>query len=217
MLLPILAGMLLGGGCSVVGVMAEGTHHEKTIPPGYNLRKNRPERLLVFVDSSRYSSTPTTYKKLLSKAITANLTKKAKIKQKSIVTVEELPDFDEDNPVSARMSPVEIGKIAGAEIVLYTLIEEFDVYSAGHPDFFAGTLSTRSILFSVAEEEILWPESETGQRSKVNVNLETDGRDVTVSRLVKAMGHCIVRDYYPCRKDEYRITEEAAKFDEVVW
>ena len=148
---------LMSVGCkNTIGVLASPTNYEKKIPAEYNLRKEAKKRkILVVVDRAPASGPNKKVMPLLAGMIEEFLVKKAKINKKYILPYEEVDPLStvEGNMLAA--DPVKIGSDAGAELVLYVLIESYNIRVIDkRRGYFGAAIVTRSMLFDVASGAI---------------------------------------------------------------
>ena len=168
--------------------------------------------MLVIVENSAAAGADFDLQSGLSETINIFLTKKARISSKFVVPLSELALLAEQEDDFSRLSPVEIGRKLDSGVVLYVQITNYNLYDADRRGYYSGSLVTRSILLDVSSGEVLWPESSTGRVVIAGFELETTGRAAAVERLVRTTAHCIVRNFYNCRKDRYKTNDEQTHY-----
>ena len=190
--------------------------HEKKVTAEYKIA-DRDENILVFVDRSAGAKNNPALSSETSLAIGSWLVNKAGVDMDLLIphgTVDVLRLQRDD---FARLSPVEIGKLLDAGLVLYVLIEDYNLYAEAEGRYYNGSMVTRSILFDVAADEAVWPKSTTGEVVKVKVDLETKGAQALNARMINVTSHCIVRKFYDCKFTKFRTADEMSELDPEKW
>ncbi len=218
LLIAVLFVSLTSFGCkNIIGVLASPTSYEKRIPAEYNLHKEAKKRkILVVVDRAPASGPNKKVMPLLAAMVENFLIKKAKINKKYILPYEEVDPLRNIEGDVLVADPVKIGSDAGADLVLYILIESYNIRVIDKRGYFTATMVTRSMLFDVASGGILWTADGDGKRVTVKVNLETQGRARTIERLNMTMSHCITRCLYNCSKRLFKTADEIRLHDELI-
>ncbi len=199
-LLAIIA-TVWSGGCNLLSPTA----HEKKVPAEYDLYRTE-SRILVFVDQARSSGVGFQVRSALDAAVSTYLTNKVRIDKSNIIaTVGYAPSLVQ---AYAGLSPAQIGKKAGADLVLYIRIDKYDIEQMDSRGFFSGFIATRSVLVDVDSAKILWPVSQAARLNKIKVELETRGRDAISNRLMSGSAHCITRYFYDCPGPKFRWHDE---------
>ena len=111
------------------------------------------------------------------------------------------------------LSPVQIGKELSAGLVLYVRIENYGLYQMSDRGYYNGSMTIRSMLYDVESGKQVWPADDAGKLVRTQVELETGGRKPTSDRLVRATGYCIVRNFYDCIRNQYRIKDEVEDYN----
>ena len=84
--------------------------------------------------------------------------------------------------------------------------------------YYNGSMATRSMLYEVESGKLVWPADNNGKLIRTLVELETEGQKPTSDRLIRATGYCIVRNFYNCIRNQYRIKDEVENYnDEKYW
>ncbi len=195
-------------GCAFIGVMTSPTFHEQKIPAEFELGSRTQENLLVFVDQPKGPGALIGFQPQLRAAIKGFLEKKVKIKSEYLVSQDKLSLLRGQRDDFALLSPVEIGRILEARIVLYVFVQDCELYELSDRGYYKGSLVTRSMLFDTDSGDMLWPEHEAGKVVRTKVEFETDGREATIRRLATATAHCVVRNFYNCPRDQFRTSDE---------
>ncbi len=217
LLIAVLFVSLTSFGCkNTIGVLLTPTNYEKKIPAEYDLRKEAKKRkILVVVDRAPASGPNKKVMPLLAAMVENFLIKKAKINKKYILPYEEVDPLSNIAGDVLVADPVKIGSDAGSDLVLYVLIEGYNIRMIDKRGYFTATMVTRSMLFDVASREILWTADGNGKRVAVKVDLETQGRARAIERLNMATTHCITRCLYNCSKRLFKTADELISHDEL--
>ena len=207
-------GTVWSGGCNVIGFIAAPTAHEKKVPAEYDLYRTE-SRILVFVDQTRSSGSGFQIRSALDATVSAYLTNKVRIDKSNIIaTVGYTPSLVQ---AYAGLSPAQIGRKAGADLVLYIRIDKYDLEQMDSRGFFSGDIATRSVLVDVDSAKIIWPASQAARLNRIKVELETSGRDAISNRLMSGAAHCITRYFYNCPGPKFRWGDEQKKHELDVW
>ncbi|MCD6394271.1 MAG: hypothetical protein J7M40_12285, partial [Planctomycetes bacterium] len=167
-------GAVWSGGCNVIGFIAAPTPHEKKVPAEFELYRTE-SRILVFIDQARSSGGGFQVRGALDAAVIGYLTNKVRVDTNNIVaSVGYTPSRVQ---AYAGLSPAQIGRKAGADLVLYIRIDKYELEQMDSRGYFAGSIATRSVLVDVGSAKILWPASQEARLNKIKVELEIHGRD----------------------------------------
>ncbi len=218
LLIAVLFVSLMSFGCkNTISVLVSKTNYEKKIPAEYDLPKEaKGRKILVVVDRAPASGPNKKVMPLLAARVENFLIKKAKIKEKYILPYEEVDPLSNIEGDALVADPVKIGSDAGADLVLYVLIERYNIRLIDKRGYFTATMITRSMLFDVASGEILWTADGDGKRVAVKVELEIQGRARTIERLNMTTSHCITRCLYNCSKALFKTSDELRSHDELI-
>jgi len=203
-----VAGCVLCGACNLIGIMGSKSYYEQKVPAEFLLEDVAEGGVLIFVDETGAGRAELELRPGLTEAVGAFLVKKARIKNEYLVSNDSLSQLRGEREDFSSLSPVQLGGAAGAAVVLYVLITDYELYAMGEQEYYGGSLVTRSILFDVASGRALWPREGAGRVVKTRVELETGGRAATLNRLIMATAHCITRSFYDCRRPEFRTADE---------
>jgi hypothetical protein len=212
-----LAGCVLCGACNMVGVIGSKSYYEQKVPAEFMLKDVAEGGVLIFVDEAGSGRGELELRPGLSEMVGAFLVKKARIKSKNLVSHYRLSQLRDGREDFSSLSPVQLGRAAEAAVVLYVLIEDYELYAMGEQEYHSGSLVARSILFDVASGRVLWPRGGGGRIVKARVEIETGGREVALNRLIAATAHCITRKLYDCPKPTYRTADEEGDYSSQQW
>jgi hypothetical protein len=201
----------------MVGVIGSKSYSEQKVPAEFMLKDVAEGGVLIFVDETGGGREELRLRPGLNKVVGAFLVKKARIKSENFVSGDRLSQLRDQREDYSSLSPVQLGRAAGAAVVLYILIEDYELYAMDEQVYHSGSLVTRSILFDVESGRILWPRGRDGRVVKVKVEIETGGREATLNRLIMATAHCITRNLYDCPKTKYRTADEDGGYSLQQW
>jgi len=196
-------------GCGAVGVLATESYSEQKVPAKLDfsgIAKAGP--VLVFVEPAHGSRVPVALPVRLRRVIVNELVKKTKVKEKNVITPEEMEPFVEEMRGFSGNRALKLAKAASAATVLYVLIEDYKLYSVYEGEYHKGSLAVRSVVFDAASSRLLWPQAPATGTFRAEVSLETDGAEATEDRLIGATTHGIVREFYNCKRSKYKINDE---------
>ena len=209
------------GGCeglNFIKILTTPTYGEQKIPAEYDLKANSEGGILIYVEPSVGSGVGVSPQPEMADMIKAYMAKRAKIKDKYInvqsqVSLSQIKDDDFEG-----LSPAQIGKKLSAGLVLHVKIENYGLYQMSNRGYYSGSMVTRSVLYDVETGKAVWPADSNGRVFRTNVELELGGQSATSNRLLKAMGYCIVRNFYDCIRNQYRTSDEVQDVnDEKYW
>ena len=196
------------GGWESIGVLATPTRHEREFQAEYDLVKQREKKILVLVNQPAHLNAQENLRYYLTNAVRENLVTKTKIAREDIVSYERLSEFRSSEPDFSLLSPTAIARALGADMVLLIVVESYELSEMAESGYHKGALATHSLLLDAPAEKKLWPLSETSKSVRVGFEFEGGGREVAVTRLAAAAGHCIVRYFYDCQKKKFRIADD---------
>ena len=184
------------------------TPWETKIPAEYNLGEKKPARMLVLVEQPAWGSSQVNIRVFLTQSLESLLEDKVGIKADAFVPYKELADMRASTGDYASLTPAQIGKALKAQMVLYVVIDNFNLYGLSDTGYYKGELAARSGLYDTATGQMLWPES--GQLKAVSVGFEVQkGLDEAAMKLAQSTARCLVRYFYNCPKPEFKVGDES--------
>jgi hypothetical protein len=216
-LIFVVTAVVLCGACNMIGIMGSKSYHEQKIPAELALEEQAERGVLVFVEEAGGGRGSPDLHSQLTDMVIAFLVKKARINSEYLVPQSKLSQLRSQRDDFSRISPVEVGAGAGAGIVLYTVVEHYELYEIQGRGYHNGSLVTRSIMFDVASGRALWPLQGGGRVVRVKVELETAGRVAILNRLITATAHCITRSFYDCPRTKFRTADEQTDYNMEKW
>jgi len=199
---------ILVSGCAILGVAVSPSAAEVKLKAEYNLAQKEPNSILIFVDQPATAINTSNIRLYISQFAEAMLVTKLKLKQETIIPYQKLSELRDSREDFAMLSPVEVGRALGAEMVLYITVDEFRQAKLGSEGFYESILTTRSGLYDVTRGELVWPEDGNLRKIKVGLDMEKGEFDKGASRLAEASVKCIIRYLYDVKKIDSRVPEE---------
>lgn len=216
-----IAGIVFLGGCEILNlgeILITPTYGEQKIPAEYDLKDNSKDGIMVYVEGNLGSGSNLSLEDNLSMVIKGYMVQNAKIKDQYIQSLSPKSMTRQQGSSLRGLSPVQIAKKFNRSMVLHVVIENNQLYQMSDRGYYDGTIITRSRLYDSETGKVLWPQEKGGRIIKTQVELEVTGRDATSERLQSATGHCIVRSFYDCIRNKYRIKDEVENLmDEKYW
>lgn len=202
-----LAMMTLSCGCSLIGWLIAPTANEDVVPAQVRLAKLQERGIVVVVDAAHGSNVTPTMCRQVVNTINGHLVKRARVNTRYLVAA------DDSSPERAKIEaltnegPAQIAQAVGAGLAVYVRIEDFRIEGMAD-EYMKGRLFSRAALVGAEADRVLWPASGEPLAVRAQVELETQGRDRTITRLAEATAHCIVRHFYDCPRARYRTADE---------
>ena len=212
-----VAGCALCGACNLVGIVGSKSYYEQRIPAELMLKDYADGGVLVFVDETGAGRAEHTLRPGLAEVVGTYLVEKAHMESENLVSNDRLSDLRVQRADFSSLSPIELGRTAGAAVVLYILITDYELYGMDEREYYGGSLVTRSMLFDVSSGRALWPRDGAGRVVEAGVEVETGGRAATLNRLITTTAHCITRSFYDCRRPRFRAADEKLDYNPQQW
>lgn len=203
--------MLLITGCNLFGFLSSPSAFEEKVKPEFDIKAQSNQKVFVWVEPTPTSRADVEVSDLLAQSLGLQLIKKAGLKKSNVIignTAENQRDFF--------VKPEVLAEKAGAGMVLYVQLEQFELINMHSNQIYSGRIQSRSVLLDVKNGQILWPGSAGSRVTDIGIDMMAKGRDAMLSRLTAASAHCIVRNLYACYKTEYRVNEERSDLNEMI-
>jgi len=208
---------VLCGSCNLIGIMGSKSYYEQKIPAELKLSDYSAGGVLVLLDETGAGRAERGLRPGLAEMVGVYLVKKAQVESEYLVSHDRLSRLRGELADFSSLSPVELGRTAGAAVVLYILITDYELYAMDERGYYGGSLVTRSMLFDVSSGRALWPAEKGGRVVEVGVEIETGGREATLDRLITAAAQCITRSFYDCRRPQFRSADEKRDYGSDQW
>ncbi|HUW18541.1 MAG TPA: hypothetical protein VMW16_04500 [Sedimentisphaerales bacterium] len=212
-----LAAGLSCSSCGVAGLVASPTRHERKIKAEYDLAGHKSEKMLVLVDQPAWLNAQVNLRYHLTNRIAEGLAVKFKMPSESLISYDRLSEFRSNRPDFAMLSPAEIGAALNAASVLLVRINYYSLVEMADSGYFKGLLSAECALFDAATGKKLWPEYGESKSVTVGFEVESRGQAAAVERLAGALTHCIIRYFYDCPEDKFKISEDRSDIAREGW
>jgi hypothetical protein len=210
--LVILTGFGLCSGCRLIGILGTPTASETKVPAEYEIRRRAEGGIIVLVQQPGWLNVQTDLRPVLSEAVNVTLWKKAKVDKKAIVGYERLVEFRQAHPDFSSLSPEQIATGLDAKTILLVAVEDYRLYELPLDGYYKGLhkglLDIRGYVLDAQSGEVLWPQSGKGKLIRLALEAEQGGKEACAAKLSKAAAHCIVRYFYGCKKDKFRVWGE---------
>ncbi len=207
---------LLSGGCGLVALLGTPSGTEETIPAQYDISQSYDEKILVLVNQPGWVDSPVNMRKEITNKINAYFKVYfKKMPQTSIIDYETVKEVTGGDFTLENMMPAEIAKKFDAGLVLYVEIIDYQ-FMRLTSDNFSADIKTVSTLYDGHTGNVLWPKERGGSVVSLAVELEK-GAEKTIARLAVANAHCILRNFYDCRRVKYRVPEETKGYEIEAW
>jgi len=198
--------VLFAGGCGLVAVMGTATNREKRIPAEYKF--NNGEKILVLVNQPGWLNAKANLLYHLTQAIYRSFIMKLRIPPQCLISYDELCDFRSNRTDFWKLTPIQVGEALGANKVLVVYIEDCQLYEMGESGYHKGWLSARAVVLDVGSGKRVWPKNANSKDIKVGFEFEREGAEAAVTRLADACAYCVIRYFYDCPKDKFKIAED---------
>ena len=196
------------GGCGILGILGTPRHKEGKVAAEYDLANHTDRRILVLVHQPAYLNAQENLRFHLTGAINKSLALNIKFVPQQLVSYDELSAFRSNKSDFSFLSPAEVGRALGADMVLLVTVEDYQLLKMPDVDYYRGFLNAEAVLVDTANGEKLWPESAKSKSVRAGFEIEDRGREVAVKRLTAACAGCIVRHLYNCPKNKFKIPDD---------
>ncbi|MDD5063156.1 MAG: hypothetical protein PHQ35_00140 [Phycisphaerae bacterium] len=199
----VLAGLFFNSGCGIVGLVGTPSQYEKEIPAEYDLTKQKDKKILVLVKQPSGFRAKTNLHYYLTEAVRDSLVSNVKVKPKYVLSYKVLSEFRSNRSDFSSLSPEEVGKALGADIVLLVEIRDFQLNEVVGSGYYNGSLSVQAAVYD-ANDGKEWE----GRNVDVGFDTGERGQEGAAMRLVNACAYCITRYLYNCPEYKFRISDE---------
>lgn len=194
-----LLALLICGAAAAAGGCNSGLYGKLT--PAYDLVQNQDKKILILVESPRYVAADIDAPEKLSKVLQDHLIK-AKVKPQNL-------RVQGGSANTALVSPEQAAQQAGAQLVLFVRIEDYELLPVRIRDFYSARMLTRAALINAEDGAVLWPlDGDQGKLHDIAIEMGKGGRQAVLTQMTESTAHCIVRNLYPIEKLYYRNSDE---------
>ena len=211
-----LTAVFFSGGCALIGIMGTPGAYEKKIPAEYNFAKHAKQKTLILVNQPGWINAQVNLRYYLTDAISKNLIGNTTLSADNLVSYDELSDYRSNQPNFSLLTPVEAGKALHADIVLAVTVADYQLTALEDSGYYKAHLYAQAVLLDTVDGAKLWPD-EDSRTVKVGFEAEGYNKEMAVKRLVTSCAHCITRYFYPCYRDNFKITDDISNIDWESW
>lgn len=216
-LLTALTAFFACSGCAIPGLIASPTASENKIPAEFDISARAEDTILILVSQSPWGDIPSDMRPLLTEDIAKLLMKRAKFRSDRLVSYRKLARFRSQRTDFYLLSPVDVAAALGAKIVLLVDVQDYELYELPISGYHKGSVSIRSLLLDVPTGLKLWPDSEDAREVKVAFEAEGGGIQALAEKLAKTAAYCIVRYFYNCPSNDFKIWGEQPRLEWQQW
>ena len=199
--LVMLVGIIVNSGCNIFGFLTSAGPFEKKIPPQYDLQAQQDRKILMWLECPHSSNVDYDVQEKLIAAFQLHLTENMGIRPGNIL-------WHQPSPGGFAQDPVKIAQAKGAGYVLLVQVDDYELIPLNVRNYYSGRMLSRVVLLDADLGMAVWPKQAAAKVIDVGVDLETDGREPALKRLVMATAHCTLRYLYPCEKMQFKIADE---------
>jgi hypothetical protein len=203
-------------GCApgIVSVLVTPTSSEITVPPEYDITKEKGKKILTLVEQPWSLRANPNLRYFITVGTNKILEDRGKIKPEMFISYDALADLRSSTADFSMLNPAEIGSKLGADYVLVVSITKYQLDDKNEQGLFTGRLEAQAQLFSVSPAGKLWPAMEPARIVKVGFDSVRSTADGATLRLSGDVAHCITRYLYKCPKNQFKSADEES---EVGW
>jgi len=202
------AGMVVCGGCAIVGLVATPTRHEEKIRAEYNLSQLADKRMLVLVRQPAWLNAQANFRYYLTRELNVRLSEKTKLSASQLIGYDTISRFRAGRADFSILSGTEVARQLGADVVLEVVIDDCRLVKVTGADYYSAWLSARCTLHRADTAEKLWPASTDARTVKVGFEIGPSDRTAALLRATGAMAYCVVRYFYDCPLDQFKIGDD---------
>ncbi len=203
--------MMVFGGCGVISRLGTESSHERKVEAEYDLSEHGEGKILVLVRQPYLLGSDVNLRYHLSERLNKILIKKMKVPAKNVISYDQLLEFRSKRSDFLSLSVREAGQAIGAQLVLYVMVDRYELAELPEPDFYNGYFQTSARVVEVSSGRVLWPKAGGHKTTKVGFDLETGGSEKAVSRLIAANAHCIARYLYDSPAKFFKIADDRSR------
>ncbi|OXU15796.1 hypothetical protein SMSP1_00418 [Sedimentisphaera salicampi] len=214
-LILFVSAAIFTGGCKLAGILAAGPTKQYILPE-YDLKPDLKEKIYIFVSQPAWIDTPVNIRQDIADKMKAYI--KVSFKKdyvpENILTYEDAPFADTN---SADLDPSGAAEKLGAKKMFYIEIQGLDIIRLSHQfGYYSAEMKIGALYYDITKDKKLWPAGSEYKVLKYDIECEK-GAEKLGSRLATANAHCILRHFYKCKKNKFKIAEEAVDTDFSDW
>jgi len=208
-ILYLLVFALFCGGCDIVSWIITPGPYDRKITAEFKIKDRADEKVMVFVDQIGGGDVGLRVRKDLGDAVSTLLVSRAGVNRKYLVASSELDAIRQGGYLNSSPSEVvSMASKAGAGLVLYTRILDHKLSASRMKGYYTGSLDTGSVILDCQTGKVVWPVNGGPKVVRMEVAIESKGREATVEKLLTSTAHGIVRHLYNIRVRHFRTSLE---------
>ncbi len=201
----------------VISRLGTESSHERKVEAQYDLSEHGEGKILVLVRQPYLLGADVNLRYHLSERLNKILVKKMKLPAENIISYDQLSEFRSKRSDFLSLSAREAGQAIGSQLVLYVMVEKYELAELPEPDFYSGSFETSARVVEVSSGKVLWPATGGHKTTKVGFDLETSGVEAAVSRLIAANAHCMSRYLYDSPAKTFKIADDRSNLGWEEW
>lgn len=208
---------LFCSGCGIISILGTPSASEEVVEAKYDVSSRYEEKILVIVNQPSWVNSPINLRKELTNKINSYMRIYFEgMPEESIIEYDDVKSKRSRDLNFDDKDAVELGEIFDAGLIIYVEVLEFDFSRLTAGDYYSAEMKTFTVLYDGVTGDALWPKTKVD--SVVSVELECEKTvGGTMTRLATANAHCILRNFYDCKRQKYRVMEEKKQFDNEQW
>lgn len=208
LLVVTLAIIVVLSGCNIVGILGTPGAFERKVPPEYDLIGQQDRKVMVWLEFPHSSGVDHDVREKMTNAFKLQLNEYAKILPENIIW------HDPETEDGYSESPIRIAQEKGAGYLLLVQVDDYELFPLNVRDYYSGRMMSHAALIDTDLGETVWPQDKAAKVVEVDVDLETEGREPALKRLISGTAHCTLRYLYPCQKLGFKIADERLSIQE---
>jgi len=200
--------LLTLSGCNIFGFLANAGPFEKKTVPAYDLKAQQDRKVMIWIECPRSAGADFEVPKKLGDVLRFTLIEKGGFEPENVIVG---PALDAGNYA---MDLRAAARSLGAGYVLLVHVDSYSIDFLRVRDYYSGEMVTRAVLQDTDMGTRVWPEQPAGKMVHIAVEMDSNGRDVLVNRLISAAAHCTLRNLYPCDKLKFKHADERVSMQE---
>lgn len=199
-------------GCNVIGWIIAPGPYDRKVPAEFEIKNHTDENVMVIVDQIAGSDSGIFMRQKLSDIIGTMLVTRAGVKKKYLFVQSEVETMRKSDGDYLNYSPIKVAVQAGVGLVVYTRILDYKLYPSGPKGYYIGSLDTGSVIIDVEQEKVVWPADGNPRVVRMEVGIESKGKNETLEKLLSSTAHGIVRHLYDIRVLHFKTSLEKVSY-----
>ena len=199
---------LFSSGCGIVSVIGTPSSSEQKIKAQFPLSSYKNEKILVFVDQPGWLTAPLLLRDMVSEGINSSLIQLAKVNSSQVVPYRTLADFRSKRQDFSVMSPAEVAKLLGADLLLLVQLDSYNLSTIEETNYYNGSLGAQAALIETKSGRQLWPVQTQARNILVGFEIARTSPEGALGRLANGLAHCVTRYFYDCPYKRFKIADD---------